>query len=186
MAIDVQSDRPNRKVYTITDEGRRELLEWLAQPSEPEQVREPVLIKVFFGANLPRDQLVAVLRQRQEEMQRGRAYLGFAKQFIAAFTDSIGVQHEAPFWSLTVDLGLAHCIAEEKWAAEAIRLLESMDDSFFNQAREPEDHIHVQEALAVLERITAHMPVGASNMYDAAPSQADATNGQRRKPAARR
>ena len=40
MHVEAQTDRPNRKVYSITEDGRDELLEWLATPAEPEQVRE--------------------------------------------------------------------------------------------------------------------------------------------------
>ena len=38
MKVEVQDDRPNRKVYSITDSGRRELLEWLAKPADREQL----------------------------------------------------------------------------------------------------------------------------------------------------
>src|SRR5438552_16270601 len=54
MNVEVQADRPNRKVYSITDDGRRELLEWLATPAESDQVREPLLVKLFFGSSLPK------------------------------------------------------------------------------------------------------------------------------------
>ena len=60
--VDVQTDRPNRKVYSITDDGRRELNDWLASPPEPEQVREPVLVKVFFGASLSKPSKAALTR----------------------------------------------------------------------------------------------------------------------------
>src|SRR5437588_126747 len=33
MQVDVQEDRPNRKVYSITEDGRNELVEWLARPA---------------------------------------------------------------------------------------------------------------------------------------------------------
>src|SRR5881409_1423537 len=61
MSVDVQEDRPNRKVYAITDAGRGELTDRLAQPAEPEQLREPLLIKVFFGAAVPKRELIQVL-----------------------------------------------------------------------------------------------------------------------------
>ncbi len=52
MKVEVQDDRPNRKVYSITESGRRELVDWLAKPADRDQVREPILIKVFFGSSL--------------------------------------------------------------------------------------------------------------------------------------
>src|SRR5260370_24297221 len=81
MEVDVQQDRPNRKVYSITDDGRQDLRDWLKQPSEPKQVREPLLIKGFFGATLRRDELIAVLRDRIEGLKGGITYLEQANSF---------------------------------------------------------------------------------------------------------
>src|SRR5438128_509857 len=75
MQVDIQEDRPNRKVYSITGLGRRELLEWLAQPADPEQIREPTLVKVFFGASLPKQDLIQLLRAQVEQHRRYLNYL---------------------------------------------------------------------------------------------------------------
>jgi PadR family transcriptional regulator AphA len=41
-----------RKVYAITDEGRRALDEWLAEPTDAiPELRSPALLKLFFGAD---------------------------------------------------------------------------------------------------------------------------------------
>src|SRR5690349_16257537 len=47
--VEFQEDRPNRKVYSITDDGRDELQRWLLlfQPLTP--YREPFLIQLFFA-----------------------------------------------------------------------------------------------------------------------------------------
>src|SRR5713101_9245132 len=60
MQVCMQSDRPNRKEYSITEEGRRQLLEWLAEPAESVQFRSPVLIKVFFGTSLRKQDLIQI------------------------------------------------------------------------------------------------------------------------------
>jgi PadR family transcriptional regulator, regulatory protein AphA len=40
-----------RKVYTITDEGRRALEDWRAEPTDAiPELRAPALLKLFFGA----------------------------------------------------------------------------------------------------------------------------------------
>src|SRR2546426_8647603 len=75
MRVDVQEDRPNRKEYSITDAGRSELLGWLARPAEPEQVREPILVKVFFAAALQKAEIVSVLRSEVQRLQQYLDYL---------------------------------------------------------------------------------------------------------------
>ncbi|MEA2363619.1 MAG: hypothetical protein QOD71_2764 [Thermoleophilaceae bacterium] len=40
-----------RKLYAITDKGRRELAEWRAEPTDAiPELRAPALLKLFFGA----------------------------------------------------------------------------------------------------------------------------------------
>ncbi len=44
---EVQSDRPDRKVYELTDLGRKELDEWLAAPPEPATVKSEAVLKLI-------------------------------------------------------------------------------------------------------------------------------------------
>jgi DNA-binding PadR family transcriptional regulator len=47
--VEPQEGKPSRKVYSITDEGVRELKQWLeSQPVMPPE-RNPFLLKIFFG-----------------------------------------------------------------------------------------------------------------------------------------
>ncbi len=62
-----QAHRPARKVYQITERGRRELELWLRQPAEADQVRREFLLKLFLARNLPPDELKALLQQRQRQ-----------------------------------------------------------------------------------------------------------------------
>src|SRR5687768_15535792 len=46
-----QTARPNKRLYSITPEGRRELTNWLETSEvEPESIKSPFLLKMFFGA----------------------------------------------------------------------------------------------------------------------------------------
>ena len=44
-----RNSRPDRKLYSITDQGHIALRKWQAQPSEIIQVRDELLLKVLFG-----------------------------------------------------------------------------------------------------------------------------------------
>ena len=41
-----QRDRPDKKVYALTERGRGVLLDWLTAPTEPPQIRDEFLVKV--------------------------------------------------------------------------------------------------------------------------------------------
>jgi DNA-binding PadR family transcriptional regulator len=43
-----QRGRPSKKVYRITDQGRRELREWLKQPAAADQIRREFLLKLYL------------------------------------------------------------------------------------------------------------------------------------------
>jgi PadR family transcriptional regulator AphA len=159
MKVEVQEDRPNRKVYSITDAGRRELLDWLALPAERDQVREPILIKVFFGSSLSKQKLLDVLRKTEDECHSQAIYLEYAHQFVDKFVESLGLRQEALFWQLTIDCGLKVHKAELEWVAEAIRKIEAADDAWFeNEEHSYEGVIDIRTATEVLDRIKSAMP----------------------------
>ncbi len=60
-----ESGGRRRKVYTVTDRGRRALDEWRAEPTDAiPELRAPALLKLFFGAD------PAALAPLQIEAQR--------------------------------------------------------------------------------------------------------------------
>ena len=63
-------------MYSITDAGRRALEDWLRRPtSEPPQMRDTGLLKLFFGDALDRDDVVAIARaEEQSHRQRLAVY----------------------------------------------------------------------------------------------------------------
>lgn len=47
--VELGQGRPNRRLYTITDAGRKELADWLVRPVDEQRERVEVLLKVFHG-----------------------------------------------------------------------------------------------------------------------------------------
>lgn len=158
MKVEVQEDRPNRKVYSITEAGRREIVKWLAEPAEPDQVREPMLIKIFFGASVSKQDLINVLHQ---EVARHRGYqkeLELALNWCSRFAEAVGLGKQAPFWQLTIDAGLRVCRAEKEWAESAIVSLEELGESAFNFDPSDWEAMDVKSVADILDRLKATMP----------------------------
>jgi PadR family transcriptional regulator AphA len=95
-----------RRTFTITDAGRAALAEWLREPtSEPTQIRDTGLLKLFFGDTLTHEELVA-LAQAQERAHRERlaVYETIASQVAEPRVADVvraGLIHErtfAEFW----------------------------------------------------------------------------------------
>src|SRR5579872_1209615 len=64
----IQRDRPNKRVYSITAEGRRVLLEWLASPYEPFKMKNTALLKTRFLGHLGADGALAKLAEMRAAM----------------------------------------------------------------------------------------------------------------------
>ena len=61
-----QSERPNRIVYELTDDGRRALDQWLTEPTDPPSFKEELLVKLFALDDDNRDSLLAEIRNRRQ------------------------------------------------------------------------------------------------------------------------
>ena len=57
-----QSGKPDKKIFSVTDEGRAELERWLSGPFEDRSRRIPLLMRVFFSGELPADGNIAFFR----------------------------------------------------------------------------------------------------------------------------
>lgn len=64
--VEIQHERPNRKVYHITETGVAELMRWL-QTHQPLPIwREPLLVQLYFAAQLPNKVIIHLLEQELE------------------------------------------------------------------------------------------------------------------------
>jgi PadR family transcriptional regulator, regulatory protein AphA len=78
----IQEDSPNKKVYSLTEIGRTELQEWLAEPGKTSGTNKPFLAQLHFSDTIPiEDQLrvmearLASLKEEIVELERRAANL---------------------------------------------------------------------------------------------------------------
>jgi PadR family transcriptional regulator, regulatory protein AphA len=67
--IQHQERYPSRKVYSITEEGRKELRRWLSSAPEPPQFRKTFLIQLAWADSLPVNELDQLLSRYQHELE---------------------------------------------------------------------------------------------------------------------
>jgi DNA-binding PadR family transcriptional regulator len=152
--VEVQENRPNRKVYEITDGGSEELGKWLRAPSMPADMRDPFLIKIFFGTEVPIEDVLVLLRRQMEEQQMIMGYADTVlRERIQQSKTETGHGHDprhAVFWTLTLEMAIAYRRAYIEWCEKSMHLLE---ESFLNEGQTEE-----REAVAGRER--AHKRTG--------------------------
>ncbi|MBL8120723.1 MAG: PadR family transcriptional regulator [Anaerolineae bacterium] len=65
--IEPQSERPDKKIYTITEPGRSVLEKWLGTPlTETSPLKEVLLLKVFFSGGSNSKHVLTQLRLQRE------------------------------------------------------------------------------------------------------------------------
>lgn len=118
-----QVDRPDRKVYHITDDGREELLSWLVVEPRERASRSAALVQVFFFGQLSDE---VVLERFERYLQKMKAVLARYEQVPESLASGMpfsGSERENYFWMLTLDLGFRTVRANIEWAENAIAML---------------------------------------------------------------
>jgi DNA-binding PadR family transcriptional regulator len=129
MEVDYQEDRPNRKVYHITETGRGELHRWLREPVDKAPIRDAALIQVFFGGKLEKEEILAQLRRHLTlHREQLTAYHEKVRMVIQQNVEATGMVRESVFWGLTLDMGIKYEQGWIEWCEEAIEKIEVMDD----------------------------------------------------------
>jgi PadR family transcriptional regulator AphA len=117
-----QTVRPNKRLYSITPEGRRELKTWLENSEvEPDSIKSPFLLKMFFGALISREVLISQVKQAHEQAQE-------ELQALEAVEAEIKDKPEYLYPNLVLGFGLAHNRASVSWTAQVLKELENLVD----------------------------------------------------------
>ncbi len=117
--LEIQRERPNRKVYRITEAGRAELLRWLAAPQPLPTHREPFLVQLYFAAELPDETILSLLEgQVAAHEAQLRAYEEVPLPLPPL--DGAGAGRARALARLTLELGLRSERMYLDWLRDAI------------------------------------------------------------------
>ncbi len=114
---------PNAKVYSLTERGRSEFLEWLAGPVTEEPVRSELLLKVFFGSQAPPELTERQIRNYQIRQQKLQQTFGLIESHLRA--EAVWNPNQ-PFWLMTLRRGQLHVESRLQWCEESLAVLRSM------------------------------------------------------------
>jgi PadR family transcriptional regulator, regulatory protein AphA len=120
-----QEDRPDRKVYHITDAGRAELLQWLAGPPPLDEPRSAPLIQVFFAGQLSDEEVLAKFEGFAAIMRAILSQYDQVPAQIGPYREEITSPREHFFWLLTLDNGIRSMRANLEWADNIIDQIKS-------------------------------------------------------------
>ncbi len=116
-ALEIQRERPNRKVYSITEAGRAELARWLAAPQPLPVHREPFLVQLYFAAELPDETILSLL---EGQVGAHEAQLRAYDEVPLPPPDGPGADRALTLVRLTLELGLRSERMYLDWLRDAI------------------------------------------------------------------
>jgi DNA-binding PadR family transcriptional regulator len=120
-----QEDRPDRKVYHITDAGRAELLRFLSGPPPMTEPRSAPLIQVFFAGQLSDEEVLAKFEGYAAIMRAFLSQYDQVADHLGPFQKEIPSPREHFFWLLTLENGIRNMRANLEWAESVIERIKS-------------------------------------------------------------
>ena len=119
-----QKGKPDRHVYSLTEDGRARLRDWLKLPVVAEVPRHELLLKLFFGAHVSpgvsREHVTAFMEEHENAL---KVYSAVAKRLRKEEADD----PQLPFWLMTLNFGRHRSAALVKWSRETLKALDELE-----------------------------------------------------------
>lgn len=131
----VKGTRLERRVYSITDQGRTELRDWVSQPTKSIAMKDPVLLQAIFYEFVDPEKARAVLRSVIDEQDSIAAKMeAHAEELRRGQTQLLAerLQHRDPrLHQLVAELkghafegGVSAARARAEWARKGIEIID--------------------------------------------------------------
>ncbi|HSJ87806.1 MAG TPA: PadR family transcriptional regulator [Anaerolineales bacterium] len=123
----IQEDSPNKKLYSLTKEGRKELQQWLAEPGKPTSLHNPFLAQLHFSDAIPVEAQLRVVEARlatfKEEIKELERRAEYNKMPVPLPKDALqnGVIREM----FSLEYGIRKYKFEIEWTENIIQVLKN-------------------------------------------------------------
>ncbi len=113
-------NKRNKLIYTITDDGRKYLKEWLTLPVEKDELRYETLLKLFFGNEQGTEQALSHIEAFEEKSKNELQSLLEAEKNLRDCLDD-DTTHK--YYLLTARFGIKTYHTYLEWCEEAKKFL---------------------------------------------------------------
>lgn len=121
-----QQGKPDKNLYSITEEGRQELLRWLGDGALGLSLRTPMLMKVFFMGEQSREDSIGYFAELKLCCQMFLDSLGAVPKYIEAYSAYLDNKEKALYWEMAVEYGRKNMQMCMEWAQDCIQKLEGI------------------------------------------------------------
>ena len=123
----IQSERPNKRIFSITDTGRKEFMNWLAEGGgeDATHFKSVFLMKVFFSGNMTPTQSADMLRKFKADCETYLKRMDSIPESIEKYGSDMTV-YQTIYWQFTADFGYSYINTCIEWAERCIEKLETI------------------------------------------------------------
>jgi PadR family transcriptional regulator, regulatory protein AphA len=124
-----ETGQPDRRVYTLSEAGKRALMTWLNQSmTQTSPIKEEFLVRLFFSGQRDPQKVIAELQVQRELHQRQmEVYQSILNPIIEKNAEMApGLAREAEFWHATLEMGIAYEIMYLDWITKTIQKIETL------------------------------------------------------------
>lgn len=121
----IQTDKPNKKLYSITEKGHEEFLKWLAKGNDSVYFKSSFLMKVFFSGNKSVEDNIKMFNSFIDDCNKYLSSMKSIDNSIEFYSKE--VTEEMPlYWNFTADFGFRYIHMCIDWAESCIKRLEEL------------------------------------------------------------
>ena len=122
-----QQSKPDKNIFSITENGREELKSWLHEEKYGKQ-NMGLLMKVFFAGELTSEENIERFRHIKAECDAYSEGLASADLAVEHYKQVIESEPDkASYWNMTLSFGRQYTKMLSEWCDECIKELEAMN-----------------------------------------------------------
>jgi len=123
----LQTGKPNRKMYKITELGHSELQNWLLRRDFEEEfnIKNTFLLKMFFSAELDKSENIETLKQYKEQCMKSLEAMSETSSSISNYGQEVVDKKNTTYWKSTASFGFFYFNMCIKWADFTISAIEA-------------------------------------------------------------
>lgn len=91
VTVEVQDGKPNRKIYTITQKGRRMYQDSVLMPLKPTKLKNDLLTRLFFFSDVPEESRLELIDEQIRMLEDKHSFLMELETFVKESADEYQV-----------------------------------------------------------------------------------------------
>lgn len=125
----IQSDKPNKKIYSITDSGKQEFLQWLNDNHDGVGFKNAFLMKIFFSGNSTPEKTILKLQQFSSDCKQYKSDMECVPQdLIYQYKKTVEPEHTL-YWDFAVEFIYQYMQMCIDWANSCIKALSEVQEN---------------------------------------------------------